>query len=139
VPGLRARPTLRHVDVAFRVVERVGLRDESYFEALHTACTLAVYFAGAIARAPRKTRFRLAALPWPVGTFTRGLLREVSASTSLPPHPGFSWRTYNEDRPHMGLDGDAPVTRAVEPGELGKVLALPRVGGLHHRYVRRAA
>jgi putative transposase len=46
---------------------------------------------------------------------------------------------YNEDRPHMGLDGDAPVTRAVEPGELGKVLALPRVGGLHHRYVRRAA
>ena len=46
---------------------------------------------------------------------------------------------YNEDRPHMGLDGDAPVTRAVEPRELGKVVALPRVGGLHHRYVRRAA
>ena len=43
------------------------------------------------------------------------------------------------DRPHMGLDGDAPVTRAVEPRELGKVVALPRVGGLHHRYVRRAA
>ncbi len=46
---------------------------------------------------------------------------------------------YNEDRPHMGLDGDAPVTRAVEPRELGKVVALPRAGGLHHRYVRRAA
>jgi hypothetical protein len=46
---------------------------------------------------------------------------------------------YNEDRPHMGLDGDAPVTRAVEPSELGKVVALPRVSGLHHRYVRRAA
>lgn len=46
---------------------------------------------------------------------------------------------YNEDRPHMGLDGDAPITRAVEPTELRKVLALPRVGGLHHRYVRRAA
>jgi putative transposase len=39
----------------------------------------------------------------------------------------------------MGLDGDAPVARAVEPRELGKVVALPRVGGLHHRYVRRAA
>jgi putative transposase len=46
---------------------------------------------------------------------------------------------YNEDRPHVGLDGDAAVTRAVEPRELGKVVALPRVGGLHHRYVRRAA
>jgi transposase InsO family protein len=46
---------------------------------------------------------------------------------------------YNADRSHMGLDGDAPITRAVEPRELGKVVALPRVGGLHHRYVRRAA
>jgi putative transposase len=46
---------------------------------------------------------------------------------------------YNEDRSHMGLDGDAPVTRAVEPREPGRLLALPRVGGLHHRYVRRAA
>jgi transposase InsO family protein len=46
---------------------------------------------------------------------------------------------YNEDRPHMSLDGDAPVTRVVEPRTSGKVVALPRVGGLHHRYVRRAA
>ena len=46
---------------------------------------------------------------------------------------------YNEDHPHMSLDGDAPVARAVEPRELGKVVALPRVSGLHHRYVRRAA
>ena len=46
---------------------------------------------------------------------------------------------YNEDRPHMGLDGDAPVTRAVEPRKFGKGCALPRVGGLHHGYVRRAA
>jgi putative transposase len=46
---------------------------------------------------------------------------------------------YNEDRPHMSLDGDAPVTREIEPMELGKVIALPRVSGLHHRYVRRAA
>jgi hypothetical protein len=46
---------------------------------------------------------------------------------------------YNEDRQHMSLDGDAPVTREVEPREVGKVVALPRVSGLHHRYVRRAA
>jgi putative transposase len=46
---------------------------------------------------------------------------------------------YKKGRPHMGLDGDAPVTRLVVPRELGKVVVLPRVGGLHHRYVRRAA
>ncbi len=48
-------------------------------------------------------------------------------------------RYYNEDRPHMSLDGDAPITREIEPRGLGKVVALPRVSGLHHRYVRRAA
>jgi putative transposase len=48
-------------------------------------------------------------------------------------------RYYNQDRPHMSLSDDAPVTRAVERPEVGKVIALPRIGGLHHRYVRRAA
>lgn len=46
---------------------------------------------------------------------------------------------YNSDRPHMSLHGDAPRGREVEPLENGKVVALRRVAGLHHRYVRRAA
>lgn len=33
----------------------------------------------------------------------------------------------------------SPVTRAVEPDEGGEVIALPMVGGLHHRYARRVA
>jgi putative transposase len=45
---------------------------------------------------------------------------------------------YNEDRPHMSLDRDAPVARAVQPPSAGRVVALPRVGGLHHRYSRAA-
>jgi transposase InsO family protein len=45
---------------------------------------------------------------------------------------------YNEDRPHMSLDRDAPVARAVQPPSGGRVVALPRVGGLHHRYSRAA-
>jgi putative transposase len=45
---------------------------------------------------------------------------------------------YNEDRPHMSLDRDAPVARAVQPSSGGTVVALPRVGGLHHRYSRAA-
>jgi hypothetical protein len=47
-------------------------------------------------------------------------------------------RYYNEDRPHMTLHGDAPVSRAVEVPGTGRVVALPRVGGLHHRYARAA-
>jgi hypothetical protein len=38
----------------------------------------------------------------------------------------------------MSLRGDAPVVRAIEPPNAGEVLALPRVGGLHHRYSRSA-
>jgi transposase InsO family protein len=48
-------------------------------------------------------------------------------------------RYYNNDRPHMSLNGDAPESRTVDLPGNGDVIALPRVGGLHHRYVRRAA
>jgi transposase InsO family protein len=44
----------------------------------------------------------------------------------------------NEDRPRMALQGDAPVARAVEPPDAGNVVALSRIGGLHHRYTRAA-
>jgi putative transposase len=45
---------------------------------------------------------------------------------------------YNEDRPHMALQRDSPVARAIEPPSAGKIVALQRVGGLHHRYSRAA-
>ncbi len=48
-------------------------------------------------------------------------------------------RYYHGSRTHLALEKDAPQPRAVEPPELGRVVALPHVGGLHHRYVRRAA
>jgi transposase InsO family protein len=43
---------------------------------------------------------------------------------------------YHEDRTHLGLGKDTPEKRAVEPRKMGKVVAIPRVGGLHHRYSR---
>jgi putative transposase len=46
---------------------------------------------------------------------------------------------YHTCRTHMSLNKDPPETRAVEPLELGNVVAFPRVGGLHHRYRRIAA
>jgi transposase InsO family protein len=46
---------------------------------------------------------------------------------------------YNADRPHMSLRGDAPMRRDVEPPSMGRVVAMPKLGGLHHRYTRIAA
>jgi len=46
---------------------------------------------------------------------------------------------YHRARTHLSLDKDAPDVRAVEPFEAGRIVEIPEVGGLHHRYVRRAA
>ena len=46
---------------------------------------------------------------------------------------------YSDARTHLGLGKDCPEMRAIEPPEAGPVVALPQVGGLHHRYTRRAA
>jgi putative transposase len=46
---------------------------------------------------------------------------------------------YHRSRCHLSLDGDTPEPRAVQGPELGCVVELPAVGGLHHRYVREAA
>ena len=48
-------------------------------------------------------------------------------------------RYYHGSRTHLALEKDAPEPRAIELPERGRIVALPRVGGLHHRYVRRAA
>ena len=46
---------------------------------------------------------------------------------------------YHGTRSHLSLGKDSPDSRAVQPPEMGKILALPKVGGLHHRFERRAA
>ena len=45
---------------------------------------------------------------------------------------------YHHARAHLSLDRNSPVARDVESPDRGKVIAIPQVGGLHHRY-RRAA
>ncbi len=45
---------------------------------------------------------------------------------------------YHESRAHLSLERNAPVPRRVEHRSEGTVIAIPQVGGLHHRY-RRAA
>jgi transposase InsO family protein len=47
---------------------------------------------------------------------------------------------FHEDRTHLGLEKDTPNTRPMEPKPDGaKLESLPRVGGLHHRYVWKVA
>lgn len=48
-------------------------------------------------------------------------------------------RYYHRARTHLSLDKDAPDHRLVQGPELGEVVEIPEVGGLHHRYERRAA
>ncbi len=46
---------------------------------------------------------------------------------------------YHSCRTHLSLEKDAPEPRRVESPAMGKVSAIPKVGGLHHHYTRRAA
>ena len=46
---------------------------------------------------------------------------------------------YNETRTHLALSKDDPLPRATSPPSDGAIIAVPQVGGLHHRYRRRAA
>jgi hypothetical protein len=46
---------------------------------------------------------------------------------------------YERTRTHLALEKDASGGRAIQPPELGVVMKFPEVGGLHHRYERRAA
>ena len=46
---------------------------------------------------------------------------------------------YMRSRTHLGLGKDTPCPRAVTPRSAGRIVAIPEVGGLHHRYDRVAA
>ena len=48
-------------------------------------------------------------------------------------------RYYHRTRTHLGLEKDAPDYRPVSGTAAGPIVAIPEVGGLHHRYERRAA
>ena len=41
---------------------------------------------------------------------------------------------YNQTRPHLALQKDAPLRRAVQ--RTGSIIAVPVLGNLHHQYVR---
>jgi transposase InsO family protein len=46
---------------------------------------------------------------------------------------------YHRARTHLSLDKDCPHSRAIQAPRSGRIIAIPQVGGLHHRYQRLAA
>ena len=85
--------------------------------------------------------------PWPnafvervIGSIRRECLDHVIVLSEA--HLGRVLRAYlayyNATRPHQSLDNNSPQPREVHPPELGRVVSIPQVGGLHHLY-RRAA
>jgi transposase InsO family protein len=46
---------------------------------------------------------------------------------------------YHRSRTHLSLDKDCPDSRPIMPPRIGRVVAIPQVNGLHHRYERLAA
>ena len=60
---------------------------------------------------------------------------EAGVRTSMTRYSSY----YERARTHLALDKDAPIPRPVMPPGEGDIVAIPEVGGLHHRYERRAA
>ena len=46
---------------------------------------------------------------------------------------------YNQSRTRLSLEMDSPSIRPVQMPDEGEIIAMPQIGGLHHRYERRAA
>jgi hypothetical protein len=46
---------------------------------------------------------------------------------------------YQGTRTHLSLDKDCPDLHPIQPPRIGKVVAIPKVAGPHHRYERLAA
>jgi transposase InsO family protein len=45
---------------------------------------------------------------------------------------------YHDSRTHLSLNKDAPESRAVQSNRSERIIQIPQVGGLHHRYERAA-
>ena len=76
-----------------------------------------------------------------IGTIRRECLDHVIVfnEASLHRHVKSFLAYYHESRTHLSLEKDSPETRAVQTADAGRIVAIPQVGGLHHRYERRTA
>jgi hypothetical protein len=54
-------------------------------------------------------------------------------------HYAIYCRYYERSRTHLSLEKDAPIPRPIAAISQGRIVAIPQVGGLYHRYEHRAA
>ena len=90
--------------------------------------------------APRAPRQR-AYIERVIGTIRRECLDHVIvfSEAGLSRHLRTFTNYYHGSRTHLSLQKDTPESRPVQAPEAGRIVAIPVVGGLHHRYERRAA
>jgi hypothetical protein len=69
-----------------------------------------------------------------IGTIRRDVI--VFNEVSLYRHLTSFLAYYHESWTHLSLYKNTPEARPVQPPELGTVIAIPQVGGFHHRYER---
>jgi transposase InsO family protein len=76
-----------------------------------------------------------------IGTIRRECLDHIIVFTerSLYRHLREFLDYYHRTRTHLGLQKDTPESRPVQLAKGGTIVSIPEVGGLHHRYERRAA
>ncbi len=76
-----------------------------------------------------------------IGTIRRECLDHliVFNEASLYRHLQAFCSYYHRTRTHLTLQKDSPETRTIQTPDSGRIISIPEVGGLHHRYERRAA
>jgi len=76
-----------------------------------------------------------------IGTIRRECLDHmiVFNERSLYRHVQGFLEYYHRNRTHLALEKDSPESRPIQPPESGRIVSIPVLGGLHHRYERRAA
>jgi putative transposase len=76
-----------------------------------------------------------------IGTIRRECLDHliVFNERSLHRHLEIFVEYYHRNRVHLALEKDTPEPRPIELPESGRIVSIPVLGGLHHRYERRAA
>src|SRR6202165_3151267 len=76
-----------------------------------------------------------------IGSIRRECLDHVIVlhETSLRRILGSYFDYYHRSRTHLSLSKDSPEPRPIQSPDMGSVMAVSQVGGLHHRYERRAA
>ncbi len=76
-----------------------------------------------------------------IGTLRRECMDHVIVcnEASLYRHVKSYVTYYHESRTYLSLAKNTPTARSAHLPELGAVVAIPQVGGLHHRHERRAA